>query len=61
VREFDPATGAGVWVAAGVLGGVSGFYGAIAGITTGISRVLYGSYSALYGGGMVGLVGRTSP
>lgn len=52
---------AGQILSGAILGGVFGFYGAIAGITTGISRVLYGSYSALYGGGMVGLVGRTSP
>jgi hypothetical protein len=52
---------AGQILSGAILGGVAGFYGAIATITTGISRVLYGSYSALYGGGLVGLVGRTTP
>lgn len=52
---------AGQVLSGAILGGVAGFYGAIAGVATGISRVLYGTYSAIYGGGAVGLVGRTDP
>lgn len=57
---ISAAVGGGNWgqiAAAGLIGGVGGYYGGIAAITTGISRVLYGTYSVAYGGGVASLVG----
>lgn len=37
-------------VAAGILGGVGGFYGGIATMTVGATRIMYGTYTVVYGG-----------
>ena len=44
----------------GILGGISGYYGALATLTTGVVRVMYGAVAIVYGGPLT-VIGTQGP